>query len=118
MRSFCIGVAIAVVATACVTSGPSDRDRYDRRYGDRQQTQVFDATLPDGSFVRVEQDQRSGDMVILEPLSVSGQHVVMVNPNGNAGMPLVAFAERNYQRRDDRRDHDARGRDDDRPEHR
>jgi hypothetical protein len=57
-------------------------------------------------------------MVILEPLSVSGQHVVMVNPNGNAGMPLVAFAERNYQRRDDRRDHDARGRDDDRPEHR
>jgi len=112
MRSFCIGVAVAVVATACVTSGPSDR--YDRRYGDRQQTQVFDATLTDGSFVRVEQDQRSGDMVILEPLSVSGQHVVMVNPNGNAGMPLVAIAGPNYQRRD----RDARDRDDDRPEHR
>jgi hypothetical protein len=106
MRSFLI--ALVVLGTACVTSAP--RDRYDGRYDDRQSVQVFDATTTDGMFVRVQQDRRSGDMLIVEPASMSGQHAVMVNPNGGSGMPLVAIGGPTYQRRDDSARHDDYGR--------
>jgi hypothetical protein len=99
MRSLFVAIGIALLGTACASSEP--RGQYDGRSGD-QRAQVFDAYLTDGSFVRVEQDRRSGDMTIVEPRSMTGEPVVMVNPDAGGGIPLVAVRSPTYDRREDR----------------
>lgn len=108
MRSLFFAVGVALLGTACVSSEP--RDQYDRRYGD-QRVEAFDAYLTDGSFVRVQQDRRSGEMTIVEPRSMTGEQVVMVNPNGGGGLPLVAVRSPTYDHREDRDRGDDRRRD-------
>jgi len=128
MRTLFLATAVAILGTACASSEP--RERYGRRYDDRRD-QVFDAYTTDGAYVRVQQDPRSGDLMIVEPAALNGQHALMVNQDPGNGMPLVEIAagpqyrryqgsggdrgeprDRGDQRGDDRRDDHDRSHDD------
>jgi hypothetical protein len=105
MRTVFLSATIALFGAACVSSSP----RYPEDRRDRQ-AQTFDAYTTNGDFVRVQQDARSGDLVIVDPPQLSGDTVAMISRDSAQGMPLVAI--QTYSGHRDNRDRDDRSRDD------
>jgi hypothetical protein len=67
-----------VLATACYRDTRSEQDS--RPYG--RQAQTFDAQTTEGDYVTVEQDSRTGNMVIVQPPQWRGQQVAVVSNDG------------------------------------
>ncbi len=89
MRTGILVAVIAVFGVACYSSAPSDR--YYRR-GDNVPVAAtpngFDAYTTNGDYVRIQQE-RDGDLVIVEPESMRGEHVAVISNDGANGAPLV-----------------------------
>ncbi|MCA1829018.1 MAG: hypothetical protein ABR567_06515 [Myxococcales bacterium] len=83
-----LAAAIALLGTACYSE--SAPNRY---YVARDRAAVapaeFDAYTTSGDFVRVAQDRRTGDLIIVSPSELHGARVAIVSDNGGNGAPLV-----------------------------
>jgi hypothetical protein len=90
MRTALLAAAVALLGTACYSESTGRYYRHDDRDRMAQQQRVapFDAYTTSGDFVRVAQE-RDGDLVILEPSSMRGMHVALVNQDPGNGTPLV-----------------------------
>ena len=71
-----------VLATACFRDTRSEQDA--RPYG--QQAQTFDAQTTEGDYVTVEQDSRTGNLIIVQPPQWRGQQVAVVSNDGRGQM--------------------------------
>ncbi|TMA11630.1 MAG: hypothetical protein E6J84_13650 [Deltaproteobacteria bacterium] len=84
MRTALLLIAASILGMACAHEGrPYDRDRYDST---RQRT--FEAYTTDGDSVLVEQDPRTGDLLIVQPEQLRGERVAIVNRD-DRGRTLV-----------------------------
>jgi hypothetical protein len=103
MRFLSIAIGVLWLGTACASG--ERREPYEGRRYEAQQTQSFDAYTTDGSWVRVQQDRRTGELFITDPPGMSGERVVMINPSAASGSPLVEVRPDGDRRgdRDDRR---------------
>lgn len=103
MRTAILTAAIALFGVACYSSVPSDR--YYRR-GDvapAATPMAFDAYTTNGDYVRVQR-ARDGDLIVVEPDSMRGEHVALISEDGANGSPLVSTdAGRVWRDRDYRR---------------
>jgi len=86
MRTAILTAVVALLGTACY----STPDRYYTR-DDRNRAAVFEAQTTSGDFVRVQQDPRDGDLVIVDPIQLRGQRVAMVNRDTGRGVALVTI---------------------------
>ena len=76
MRAFLVAVVFALASSACYTSAPEPV--YAHRVGDRW-SQPVEAYMTDGHAVTVQEDARTGDLVITDPYELRGHIVAMVN---------------------------------------
>ncbi len=87
MRTALLAAVVAILGTACYSEPTGRYYRNENRVA-TQQVAPFDAYTTNGDFVRVGQE-RDGDLVILEPASMRGMHVAMVQQDAGNGAALV-----------------------------
>jgi hypothetical protein len=113
MRIALLLVAASIVGSACAhESRPYDRDRYES-----VRSQRFEAYTTDGESVLVEQDRRTGEYFIVQPESLRGEPVALVNRD-DRGRALVTRDVPRRRLEGSGGDVDRDGRDQDRHDHR
>src|SRR5438552_8107980 len=89
MRIAPLIAALGLFGAACASSAP---DRAVIVRAEPGTAATFEAYTTDGDFVRVMQDQRTGDMIIIDPPTLNGEHVAFISAHGAmGGGPLVAL---------------------------
>ena len=90
MRIASLIAALGLIGAACAPTYTPERAVYVR--AEPGTSAAFDAYTTDGDFVRVIQDQRTGDMIIVDPPTLNGEHVAVVSAHGAmGGAPLVTL---------------------------
>ena len=82
MRIGMLAAAVALLGAGCYTESAPSRYYVAR---DREHPAEFDASTTNGDFVRVRQEQRDGDLIIVSPSELRGERVALVSTHGGYG---------------------------------